>query len=226
MKLWLSLLCLILLPFSLNAETWKITSLEWPPYSGKNLEGNGTAIEALRQTLKKKNIELIVEFYPWERAQSYASQPDYVGYFPAWPEEVSEGFVGSEGVQNSSIGVLFRKGENVVWNSVEELFSKYKVGLVKSYVYPQVIQDASAAHPNNVEPASNEVTMLKKLNGGRMDAAITDPKVMLYYATEEKIGNVEVSPTILEEKPLVVSFSDRPDNKPRLELLNSILSGK
>ncbi len=226
MKTLIHLVCLVVFALPLQAETWKITSLEWPPYSGKDLEGNGTAIEALRSALKTKGIELVVEFYPWERAQKMASDPGYVGYFPAWPEEVGEGFVGSNGVQNSTVGVLFKKGADIQWTSVNELFSKYKVGLIKSYVYPAAIQKASAANPGNTSPASNEETLLKKLAGGRMDVAITDPKVMLFYAQQANISDIEASTATLEEKPLVVSFADKPENQSRLKLLNEILSGQ
>ncbi|AWL12385.1 hypothetical protein HMF8227_01915 [Saliniradius amylolyticus] len=223
MKHFLLLLILTLAPYSLNAETWKITSLEWPPYSGKDLPGQGTAVEELRSVLKQKGINLEVEFYPWKRAQEYAANPDYVGYFPAWPEEVGKGFMGSKGVQNSSVSVLYRQGNDVSSASMMDLFSSYKVGLIKTYVYPDAIEQAAKKHPQNVDLSPNEQSLLKKLSAGRMDAAITDPKVMMYYADQSGVDNIKAAERAIETKPLVVSFAARDDNKARLELLNSLI---
>ena len=57
----------------------KITSLEWPPYSGADLELNGTAINKLARILMKYNTGLAVEFYPWERAVIVSKSIDYEG---------------------------------------------------------------------------------------------------------------------------------------------------
>lgn len=219
------LLSLFLTPL-LQAETWKIASLEWPPYAGKKIEGGGTAIVALREVLQKQNIVLEVEYYPWERAQDYARKPEYVGYFPAWPEEVDKGFMGSESVQNSTIGLLYREGMDVKWSSIDDLISHNRVGLIKSYTYPKAIESTAKKYPKNVDHSRDEETMVKKLSNGRMNIAITDPKVMLYYAKKLNITNIKASDQIIEEKALVVSFADRDDNKARLKLLNSLLKSR
>ncbi len=108
-------------------EIWKITSLNWQPYSGAELANQGNSIQKLRELLKKEGIRLIVEFYPWKRAQKKARSKEFVGYFPAWPEEVYEGFVASPPVDNSYVGILKRSEININFESVDELFKKYKV---------------------------------------------------------------------------------------------------
>jgi polar amino acid transport system substrate-binding protein len=77
------------------AETWKITSLDWQPFSGKALPEGGASIAVLRAALKAEGIELQVEFYPWTRAIETAKQPGYAGVYPSWPEDVAPGFTGS-----------------------------------------------------------------------------------------------------------------------------------
>lgn len=74
-------------PFS-QAEEWKITSLDWEPYSSSTMASQGNIIQKLRNLLKTEGIDLIVEFYPWKRSKFLAKKEGYVGYFPAWPEEV------------------------------------------------------------------------------------------------------------------------------------------
>lgn len=206
-----------------SAETWKLTSLNWQPYSGAEMANQGNSIQKLRMLLEKEGITLVVEFYPWKRAQYLAGKQDYVGYFPAWPEEVTEEFVASSPVDMSEIGAIKQSGETVNFDTVEGLFAEYKVGIVSTYVYPKAVVAAMKAYPQNVEKNADEMTMLKKLSGGRFDVALTDPNVMMYLAGQHGIGNVEAMTKILENKPLVVSFRKGQDNEKRIQLLEKLL---
>lgn len=206
-----------------SAETWKLTSLNWQPYSGAEMANQGNSIQKLKMLLEKKGITLVVEFYPWKRAQYLAGKPDYVGYFPAWPEEVAEGFVASSPVDMSVLGAIKHTEKSVTFDTVEGLFSEYKVGIVSTYVYPDAVVKAMKAYPQHVEKNADEMTMLKKLSGGRFDVALTDPNVMMYLAGQEGIGNVEPMTNILENKPLVVSFRKGQDNDKRIRLLEELL---
>lgn len=85
---------------------WKIASLDWEPYSGNTLHTEGNSIQKLRHELRKHNIELLVEFYPWKRAQKKAASAESIGYFPAWPEEVYAGFVASPAIDWSQIAIM------------------------------------------------------------------------------------------------------------------------
>ncbi len=60
------LLTVILLP-TVYAEVWRITSLNWQPYSGDDLPHRGSAITLLSKVLETEGIILEVEFYPWSR---------------------------------------------------------------------------------------------------------------------------------------------------------------
>ncbi len=207
------------------AETWKITSLDWQPYSGSNLANQGNSVQKLRQVLKKANIELIVEFYPWKRAQKLAGEPGYVGYFPAWPEEVSEGFIASDTVDLSELGLItsIKMKPKIKFDSVDELFRKFKIGYIKTYVYPANITAAIKKYPDNVDSAPHERSLMKKASIGRIDAGITDPNVTLFLAEQDSISNIVALDKILEVKPLVVSFRKGSDNVKRLQLLNELL---
>jgi polar amino acid transport system substrate-binding protein len=207
-----------------QAETWKLTSLNWQPYAGAEMASQGNSIQKLRMLLEENGITLVVEFYPWKRAQHLAGKPGYVGYFPAWPEEVGKGFTASPAVDTSVIGYIKRKGENVVFGSVDELFKNYRVGIVSTYVYPEAVQMAMGANPGNTDKSNDEVSLLKKLSGGRFQVAITDPNVMMYLASENGVSNVEALNKTLEDKPLVISFRNGADNEKRINLLKKLLA--
>ncbi len=60
-------LVLIYATIASAGEVWVITSLDWQPYSDSNSPQQGFSIHKLRTLLKRENIELRVEFYPWSR---------------------------------------------------------------------------------------------------------------------------------------------------------------
>ncbi|MCP4345560.1 MAG: transporter substrate-binding domain-containing protein [Desulfobacterales bacterium] len=206
-------------------EIWKITSLNWEPYSGAEMTTQGNSVQKLRELLKKEGIRLIVEFYPWKRAQHKAKEKEYVGYFPAWPEEVAEGFTASPPVDWSEVGILKNSGSSVSFKSIDDLFKKYRVGIVKTYVYPALITDAMKKYPEHADGAPDELSLLKKLSKGRHSVAITDPNVMMYLAGKNGIDNVEPAEVIMK-KELVLAFRNDEDNRSRIDLLKKLLKEK
>lgn len=211
---------------SFAEETWKITSLDWQPYSGSDMASQGNSIQKLRELLRKEGINLIVDFFPWLRSKNKAKKEEYIGYFPAWPEEVDEGFVASKPVDWSELSILKQTGTNVSFENIEDLFKKYQVGIIQTYVYPKIIDDAMKKYPDHVNKAPDETSLLKKLSGGRHPVAITDPNVMLYLASKEGISNIEVIEGTVIKKELVIALRNDKENKSRIELLDKILSDK
>jgi len=215
------MLSILMVTTASAGEIWKITSLDWQPYSDSKSPTQGNSIQKLRTLLKKADIDLIVEFYPWARAQEIAKQNGYVGYFPAWPEEVGEGFIASPAVDWSEVGVMTYIGSGLEWTSLEKLF-KSKVGLVSSYEYPEEIDKLAFSRPRNVDPTPNEMALLKKLSAARIDAAITDPTVMFYLAEEVGIDNIKVL-KVLRKSALVVAFRNDAKNLEKMKVLEGLL---
>ena len=218
------LLCsMVFMPTLHAGETWKITSLEWPPYAGSKVENQGHSIQKLRKLLQKQDITLIIEFYPWKRSKYLVeTNNEYIGIFPAWPEDVFDGAIISPAVDWSEIAILKIPDKVVSFDSIDELFEKYSVGIVSTYHYPKIIDNAIKKYPHNVERASNELSLLKKLLAGRGDVAITDPIVMQYLSKQEWSSKIETV-SIIMEKELVLAFRDDEENRQRLKLLTKLL---
>lgn len=204
-------------------ETWFVTSLNWQPYSGAEMINEGNSVQKLKAKLRKHNIETLFEFYPWSRAQMQARQPGYLGYFPAWPEEVKEGFIASATIDWSEIGVMAMRKKDIQFSDINELFRKYSVGLVRTYVYPESISIAAAKYPENTFYADNELLLAKKLVAGRHDTAITDPLVMGYIAEKNLLEGIATVKVLLT-KPLVIAMTDSEENRKRIALINEIYS--
>lgn len=151
----------------------KITSLEWEPYTSSHMINGGNAIQHLRNLLRQCDIELQVEFYPWRRAQQVARQPGYLGYFPAWPEEVHDGFVSSGEVATSHLAIMALADSNVTGTDIDQILTQYRVGVVKSYIYPRALQLLLDKYPASIDSgASSELSLLKMLTVGRFQGAM------------------------------------------------------
>lgn len=226
LRIFVVILFVLGFQFSAIAETWKMTSLDWQPYSGSDMTNQGNSIQKLKTLLKTEGIDLLVEFYPWERSQMLAGTKDYVGYFPAWPEEVDTGFTASDPVDSSNIGILVNTDSTLVWKDIDTLVKNYKIGIISTYVYPELIEQAVKKYPANVDYSQTEGELMRKLSGKRFDAAITDPEVMIYTAQIVGVTNIKVLNKSIMSKPLVVAFRNGADNTKRVEILNKILKKK
>lgn len=201
-------------------EVWKITSLNWEPYSSADMISQGNAIQDLRQRLKQHGIELQVDYYPWKRARKIARENGYIGYFPAWPNEVDEGFIASEPVSYSQLAVISKQDNSINSTDLKDIAAHYKIGFVKTYDYPDHIQSLLNLHPET--GAMSDLLLLKMLISGRIDVVIADPLVLQYLSEKHGLGNIHVVHEI-EQVPLVMAFHNTPDNKLKLDQFNKIL---
>lgn len=208
------------------ARILKITALDWEPYSASSMATGGNAIQHLRNLLGQCAIELQVEFYPWRRAQQIARQPGYLGYFPAWPTEVHDGFVSSGEVTSSHLALMAMEDSDVSVDDIDQAFSEHRIGVVKSYVYPRQFQALIERFPQSIDNgASGELSLLKMLSLGRFQLAATDPTVMEYLAERHGIGEVRVAKMLLEV-PLVIAMRDGLDNQDNIALIKRLLSAQ
>jgi polar amino acid transport system substrate-binding protein len=215
-------ICMAFIPNTHAQETWKIASLSWQPYSGPELVDQGSSIKKLTELLKKENITLIVKFYPWQRAKYLAqTNPEYIGIYPAWPEDVFDNALISPPIDWSEIAIMKLAQQELNFDTIENLFKNNSVGVVTTYIYPKIFDDAIKKYPDNVEHAPNEFSLLMKLSKGRGIAAITDPKVMLHLAEKEGINNLES--IFVMKKELVLAFRNDEDNQRRLKIVTRLL---
>lgn len=211
-----------------EAETWKITSLAWQPFSGPDLEKQGAGINALREALATVGVELEVEFMPWRRAKAVAgADEEYVGYYPSWPSEVEEGFFGSEVVFTSPVGFAQRADDPISWEEPADL-TAYEVATVGAYIYPDAFQALLDDGTVSASEVNDDAAALQMVNGGRVDAAAIDRHVMAYnLQTHPGLAGASDSITfhdnILVDYDLVIAFDERPENRERAELLKEAL---
>ena len=84
-----------------------LASLNWPPYAGSSLPGQGATVSVLRAALHEMGYGLQVDFYPWVRAVSLASDNAsmYAGFFPVYfNSETAQNFIYSSEAGSGPLG--------------------------------------------------------------------------------------------------------------------------
>ncbi len=219
------LMCL----FSLNliaAEKWKVTSLDWPPFTGKSLPEGGAGTVVLREALKAEGIELEIEFVPWTRAIQLAKEPSYVGYYPAWPEDVIEGFVKTDSIFKSPVGFAESVAKPLSWEKLEDLKGK-KIGTVQDYGNTPEFNALVKNGTILTEVVSDDATNVKKVLGGRIDGAFIDLNNLDWFLKKEikeAQGKVQANKKTIGDKDLVLALNTKSKVSNAQEILKKGLS--
>jgi polar amino acid transport system substrate-binding protein len=89
------------------AEPVRLASLDWPPYTGPQLEQQGETAVLLRQVFAAMQLEVQTEFLPWSRAirASEKNGALYSGYFPEYQTH-NPNFILSDSLGVSELGFV------------------------------------------------------------------------------------------------------------------------
>ncbi len=213
MKFLVSALLLMLSVFSWSDKTIYLTSLDWPPYSGKTLKDQGASIAVAKAAFKAMGYDLQVDFYPWSRAVNLAESEDnkYAGYFPEYySADIAKNFIFSEPMGNGPLGFVENVSKPVTWNHLKDL-SSYSIGVVQDYVNTQEFDEKVASGEIKAQTVISDKNNMLKVAHGRIDLAVVDKNVMAYlFATDNQLqplkDNVQFNRTLLEDKKLYICF--------------------
>ena len=207
----------------------RLSSLEWPPYSGADLPEQGATIAVVRAALAEMGYELEVTFFPWSRAVNLAADAGsgFHGYFPEYySDEVSRTFRYSDPVGYGPLGFVQSVGSDIEWSSLTEL-DRYVIGTVKDYVNTKEFDSLVESRSLSVSEALNDTSNLLKVAYRRIDMAVVDQNVMKFLLSDDPdlrriSGEIEFNPKLLDMKSLYVCFSLR--NRELAEILNQGLA--
>jgi polar amino acid transport system substrate-binding protein len=218
---------ILILSFSSPAfsDTVYLTSLTWPPYSSKSLNEQGASVAVAKAAFKAMGHELKVDFYPWSRAVKLASEPNskYVGYFPEYIYESDE-FSFSKPMGEGPLGLVENKKNPIVWSSTKDL-TKYKIGVVQDYVNTAELDALIASGEIKAKTATSDETNIRKVAGGRIDAAVIDPNVLNYLLANtqglaQAKDQVKMNTNLLTKKELFIAFRKSKEGSNWLDIYN------
>jgi polar amino acid transport system substrate-binding protein len=207
------LLPLLLLAAPLRAETVKLTSLDWPPFSGPTVPASGAATAVVQEAFRNAGDTLLVSFMGWQEAVDTALKgPDYVGYFPEYFSAEMDGktCAFSQPIGSSPLGLVERREKPVAWKTLNDLQGQ-KIGTVQGYVNTAEFDSMAAAGTLTVDAAPDDATNLRRVADGTLPLAVIDRNVMEYLLNFDdslkglKAG-LRFNPKPLENKELFVCF--------------------
>jgi len=190
-----------------NEKIVKLSSLEWPPYIGAEMENQGYVAEAVRAAFERRGYRVEIEFFPWNRAVAMAHDVKVYGYFPEYySDEVAKDYILSEKFPGGPVGFFKRKDKDISFAKLEDL-KGYRIGVVKGYVNTAEFDAASYL---TKDESVDDLMGLKKLLAGRTDLFFCDKFVGNYIGKKnfpDQIAEIEFMDPILEDKPFYICFS-------------------
>ncbi len=223
----LSFLLLVAFSWSAHAaDVWKVTSLDWQPFSGSSLPEGGAAIAVLRAALKAEGVTLEVQYVPWTRALRLAKDPAYVGYFPAWREDIQDGFMASAALFKSPVGFAEPKESPLQWSRLEDLKGK-TIGTVQDYGNTAEFMQLVNSGVIKTEVVMDDLINLRKVAGRRVDGAFIDLNNLQYLLRNEgKVyaGKAQANAKTLDNKELYLAINRAYPNKRAAEIVASGLA--
>ena len=211
---------LVLAAVPAAADPVKLTSLDWPPFSGASLPLKGATSAVVEDAFKAAGDKASVEFLPWQEAVDTAmKKPGYVGYFPEYysKELAADRCLFSKSIGNSPLGFVENKGAPVKWKKLADLQGK-PIGTVEGYVNEAEFDHMAAAGELTVQPAADDVTNLKKVASGELALAVIDRNVMDYLlnfdaSLKDARAKLQFNEKPLENKDLFICFRKDKDGE-------------
>lgn len=189
-----------------------LTSLEWPPYTGQDLPDQGASARIVRAAFAAAEVDLSVEFFPWNRAVMLArNSPHVIGYFPEYYSfMIDREFILSERMGESPLVFIENPARPVSWDTLADL-AGVSIGTVSGYVNTDEFDRMAAAGLLTVEAVANDETNIRKVAAGRVALAVIDANVFRYLVANRPDlsrlrDQVRINPRPLETKGLFICF--------------------
>ncbi|MDP3653096.1 MAG: transporter substrate-binding domain-containing protein [Rhodoferax sp.] len=221
--------CLLLLGTPAHAADYKMTSLDWPPYTNEKLPAKGASSAVVSEVIKAAGGNVKIEFYAWTRTLNLVkTDPGYIAYFPEYYSKANEAdFLYSDPIGTGPLVFIERKADPVKWSTYDSLKGK-KIGVVKDYVNTDELDAKIASKALTGEEAPDDVKNLLKLAAGRVDLAVVDINVYNYLVKNEPLlkeaaTKLQANAKILEDKKLYVCFKKSPEGEKALKAFNQAL---
>ncbi len=193
---------LLLISTASFADTINLSSADYLPFYGENLIEQGPVTKIVTEAFAAVGHEVNINFYPWERAETLASECKVDGMFPPWdkPKRRVWGLF-SDAIPPANELVYYRHKSNTqVLSDLKSNKSNITVGIVNGYVY----SDAFLNSGMKLYEVQSDLNNLRKLARQRIDLIIID-KVRAEYLIKTQLEEHERAQISLIESMVEVS---------------------
>jgi len=215
---------------SAAAEVWRVATGELPPYATDARPDHGIALRIIREALRTQGVEVQYTFMPWGRSleETRAGKWDATAHWGHKPEH-EKSFLLSDNVLTEAWVVLYRAGLSLDWKEPEDL-TPYAFGAIRTYTYTPEFHALFASGRIKVDWSPDDLSMLRKLAAGRIDAAILDRNVACYLI-DTHLSSAEARTIRAHPKPITENFTTHvmlpkalPQSAARREVVNKGLA--
>lgn len=184
------------------ADTIRITSGEYAPWTSESLKHGGFANHVVAEAFELEGYQVKFTFYPWKRTYEAAKSGDRFQASSWWytSEERAEFFYYSKPLLKDDTVFFFLKSNPIPdWKTLDDL-KDIRIGATAGYTYTPEFWDAKESGRLNIQEAASDELNFRKLLKGRIDAFPTSDLV------GQKLLKEEFSPEEAEQ----VTFHPQP----------------
>jgi polar amino acid transport system substrate-binding protein len=208
------------------AKTIQLASLEWMPFTGATLPGDGLSSTVIAEVEKRLGNSVKVRYFEWKEAVAKGeSDPEYAGYFPVYytAERAETKCHLSQPIGKSETGIGYLKDAPVQWKTTGDL-AAFKIGVVDGYANSAEFDAAVKQGKQPVEVVGSDTNNVRKLVGKKIPGIVID-KLVLRYLTMHSAAkdSVMFSDHLLTENTLHVCFRRSPAGKALQEAFDAEL---
>jgi polar amino acid transport system substrate-binding protein len=194
----------------------RLATLEWPPYVGAALPGQGYAAEVVRAACARRGVQVQFDLMPWARALMLGLSGEYAGVMPEYRNAEREAqFAFSAPFPGGPVGLFKRRGDALAYavdphqdlDAALRSIAGRRIGIVRDYVNNATFDRAD--YLKREEAASDSVN-LRKLAHGRIDLVFIDRWVADYLLRTDPLlrgAALEMLEPAIEEPALHVAWS-------------------
>jgi polar amino acid transport system substrate-binding protein len=174
----------------------KLTSLDWPPYTGEKLTGQGEVTVLLRQVMADLGYQVQVDFLPWPLAVAKvrSGTEGHQGYFPEYPV-TDPGYLMSAAIGYSELGLVERRDKPLLLTDFSQL-SAIRFGVVQDYLNMAELDEMIAAGQLKPVITTSDINNVQKVISGQLQAAVIDKRVLNYLLLHEP--SIQQSASLLQ----------------------------
>lgn len=193
-----------------------LATLEWPPYVGASLIGQGYAAEVVRTACARRGVDVKFELMPWSRALMLGLRGDVAGVMPEYRNAQREAeFAFSLGFPGGAVGLYKRRADTIAYavdphadlDGALRSVAQHRIGIVRDYINNATFDRAD--YLQREEAASDDVN-LRKLAHRRVDLVFIDRWVADYLMRRDPLlrgADLEMMQPPIEEPALHVAWS-------------------